>query len=214
MLFLAVFCGFLAENIREHVVEKRREQQFVKSLVQDIKLDLKNLDSLDKGWAIDYNNASKEKDLLAGNDVITNSVPAFNLWDTSTGWDDFVPSDGTIQELKSSGGLRLITKRTVVDCIMAYQRAVDQTKSYNMALTDRQLNTLMRNELFDVITIYNQKGQGKIPLLSTDKTLRNRAFGYISSWQGSFKWLRYFGDQVRNRGMGLLSEIKKQYGIL
>src|ERR1044071_2251980 len=102
MLFLAVFCGFLAENIREHVVEKRREQQFVKSLVQDIKLDLKNLDSLDKGWAIDYNNASKEKDLLAGNDVITNSVPALNLWDTSTGWDDFVPSDGTIQELKSS----------------------------------------------------------------------------------------------------------------
>ena len=25
MLFLAVFCGFLAENIREHSVEKHRE---------------------------------------------------------------------------------------------------------------------------------------------------------------------------------------------
>ena len=26
MLFLAVFCGFLAENQREHVIEKKREK--------------------------------------------------------------------------------------------------------------------------------------------------------------------------------------------
>lgn len=34
MLFLAVFCGFLAENIREHRVEHAREAQFIKSLVR------------------------------------------------------------------------------------------------------------------------------------------------------------------------------------
>src|SRR5215813_12293444 len=29
MLFLAVFCGFLAENQREHMVERRREKDYI-----------------------------------------------------------------------------------------------------------------------------------------------------------------------------------------
>ena len=39
MLFLAVFCGFLAENIREHSVEHSRAKEFSKSLVQDLQND-------------------------------------------------------------------------------------------------------------------------------------------------------------------------------
>ena len=35
MLFLAVFCGFLAENFREHYVEHQREIQFIQSLVKE-----------------------------------------------------------------------------------------------------------------------------------------------------------------------------------
>ena len=36
MLFLAVFCGFLAENQREHMIEHKREKQYIRSLTQDI----------------------------------------------------------------------------------------------------------------------------------------------------------------------------------
>src|SRR5258705_10785338 len=39
MLFLAVFCGFLAENIREHRVEQLRAKEFARSLVQDLQND-------------------------------------------------------------------------------------------------------------------------------------------------------------------------------
>ncbi|MBL0069354.1 MAG: hypothetical protein IPP39_12935 [Chitinophagaceae bacterium] len=39
MLFLAVFCGFLAEYQLEHKIEKDREKQFIKSLVEDLKED-------------------------------------------------------------------------------------------------------------------------------------------------------------------------------
>src|SRR5262249_37129279 len=34
MLFLAVFCGFLAENWREHIVENNREKQYIRSFYQ------------------------------------------------------------------------------------------------------------------------------------------------------------------------------------
>ncbi len=39
MLFLAVFCGFLAENIREHKIEQHRAKEFATSLVQDFQTD-------------------------------------------------------------------------------------------------------------------------------------------------------------------------------
>ena len=35
MLFLAVCCGFLAENQREHYIEHKREKLLIKSFVED-----------------------------------------------------------------------------------------------------------------------------------------------------------------------------------
>ena len=39
MLFLAVFCGFLAENQREHYIEHQREKQYMRSLLEDLQTD-------------------------------------------------------------------------------------------------------------------------------------------------------------------------------
>src|SRR6187399_833668 len=39
MLFLAVFCGFLAENQREHMIEHQREKTYINSLISDLKGD-------------------------------------------------------------------------------------------------------------------------------------------------------------------------------
>lgn len=43
MLFLAVFLGFVAENIREHSVEGRKEKEYIKSIIADLKTDSVNL---------------------------------------------------------------------------------------------------------------------------------------------------------------------------
>ena len=43
MLFLAVFCGFLAEYQLEHTIEHQREIKYVKSLLQDLKADTASL---------------------------------------------------------------------------------------------------------------------------------------------------------------------------
>ena len=39
MLFLAVFCGFLAENQREHYIEHLREKQYLRSLLENLSTD-------------------------------------------------------------------------------------------------------------------------------------------------------------------------------
>jgi hypothetical protein len=46
MLFLAVFLGFVAENVREFQVEKNREIEYIKSLTADLNDDVHNLDSM------------------------------------------------------------------------------------------------------------------------------------------------------------------------
>ena len=43
MLFLAVFLGFIAENIRESSVERRQEMEYIHSMINDLKTDTSKL---------------------------------------------------------------------------------------------------------------------------------------------------------------------------
>ena len=56
MLFLAVFCGFLAEYQLEHKIEKEREKVYMNSLYQDLKSDTLNLGVLLKNTKDDIDN--------------------------------------------------------------------------------------------------------------------------------------------------------------
>ena len=46
MLFLAVFCGFLAEYQLEHKIERDRSKQFLQSMLVDVSTNIVILDSL------------------------------------------------------------------------------------------------------------------------------------------------------------------------
>ena len=46
MLFLAVFCGFLAEYQLEHKIERDRAKQFINSLIADLQDDDKMLTAM------------------------------------------------------------------------------------------------------------------------------------------------------------------------
>src|SRR5678816_4445702 len=46
MLFLAVFCGFLAEYQLEHMIEKQKARQYISSFLQDLEIDNTQFDLL------------------------------------------------------------------------------------------------------------------------------------------------------------------------
>ena len=121
MLFLAVFCGFLAENQREHLVENRREKQYIRSLVQDLERDIANFNStialrlerekqavqlVDMLYSQDRNNHLGEIYFYA------RLMPRLDLL--------FYPTTATMNQLKNSGALRLIKKTNITDSIVAY----------------------------------------------------------------------------------------------
>jgi hypothetical protein len=124
MLFLAVFCGFLAENQREHYVEKMREKQFMVSLVKDLELDTAQLNRIQRF----RQNSLLTIDSLA----IFFSTPhsgtlPFSIYAmirSMLGSMYFFQNSGTLDQLKNSGGMRLIHHRRVVDSIESYDQQI------------------------------------------------------------------------------------------
>ena len=124
MLFLAVFCGFLAEYQLEHIIENKREKQFANSLLNDLRLDTAWLNIVSNSARSRIENIDSALDIVAqsGNSEI--SLTVYQQLRKSTQQMMFIPHNGTISQLKSSGGMRLIRKRNVVDSIENYDRLI------------------------------------------------------------------------------------------
>jgi hypothetical protein len=109
MLFLAVFLGFVAENIRENSVEREREKEYAQSLYDEFYAD-----------SIAFNTKitarlGKEKDCdymyrYIKDSSLTNLPKAFYPAYTKVFYlinsFTFEPKDGVLSQLKSSGSLR------------------------------------------------------------------------------------------------------------
>ncbi len=131
MIFLAVFMGFIAENIRERVADHEREQQYMESLVRDLALDTV---ALKAGFPV------KEKRIEAIDSVFLffeshpqpKTIP-FKIYLNirRTTWDKiFSRNTGTINQLKNAGGLRLVRKTDVRDSLATYDWLWDRLDYY------------------------------------------------------------------------------------
>lgn len=124
MLFLAVFCGFLAENYRESLSANKIEKEYILSLIEDLKTDSTNLSayiSFRKEKSVLMDSLAEmmlsENRVLLGNQIYFLARQVFNE-------QAFFYSDGTIQQLKNAGNLRLLRKRNVVNALLTYEKKV------------------------------------------------------------------------------------------
>src|SRR5947208_2126014 len=72
MLFLAVFLGFLAENIRENSVERHREKEYMQLMVEDLQKDTANINTFVAGNRILINGLDTLLNLLSAPKLDTN----------------------------------------------------------------------------------------------------------------------------------------------
>lgn len=122
MLFLAVTLGFFVENQREHFVEKKREKEYIRSMIEDLLLDTTTL-SLDNGGRkeavemydsvitlLNKKNRSQFEQqriyYLVRIGIRLSPFPTLN--------------DRTYEQMKSSGNLRLIHNKEIADKITKY----------------------------------------------------------------------------------------------
>ncbi len=125
MLFAAVTLGFMAENFREHQIEKQREIAYLKNVHEDLQLDLKRIDTV-----LNQNNSRLE--LLdtfykaIQNKTSTNEDAYYfirNLVLRAT----FESSHVGLDQIKSAGGLRMVKNKDIIIGIQEYERMLDAT---------------------------------------------------------------------------------------
>jgi len=120
MLFLAVFCGFLAEYKLEQTIEQHREKDYMKSMVRDLWADIRGIDEAIKGKGEKIDLADSLLTLFEKKDFRNTGGSIYNIVGLLSLRSYFNPNDGTVQQLKNAGGLRLIKKVNVVDSIEHY----------------------------------------------------------------------------------------------
>jgi len=121
MLFLAVFAGFLAENQREHIVEKKRAHQFLQSMLLDVRKNTENLDSLmqqDRLYIANYDSLIQW--LLA--DSLSIDRGAFANKMGAVWMRNFLVRRETYEQMKFSGSLRYVGDIEFLKSMMDYDR--------------------------------------------------------------------------------------------
>ena len=118
MLFLAVTLGFFVENQREHYIEHLREKQFIASMIKELQADTAQMSNVLQDTVRPKGIDSLLNIIYSGN---LNSIDLRMVYylrrKYTSNMSAMVFSRNTITQLKSSGNMRLIRNREVVDSL-------------------------------------------------------------------------------------------------
>jgi hypothetical protein len=222
MIFLAVFLGFLAETEREHIVEKDRERQFMSSMVRDLQLDTLELakgHSFRLGKIATIDSMISYLGVQQGNRI---PAPLYRLTIKYFANRNFFQNSGTLDQLKNSGGLRLINNRMIVDSIEAYDQQVKRmAKRDDFEVDAFMYNSRIGQKLFDARSVVKAYGFSDNPLVLKDSTISiplNPVFldEYLNSLR-SYEFLIKNNDGVfesnRTKALNLLNLIMDKYHL-
>ena len=134
MLFLAIFCGFTAENIREHRIEKKRAEQYIFSFYSDLKRDTTRISLVMK---TDEEKINALQNIFSCYDSLLNNwketaclieIARKSSTNSAVGF-----NDGTMQQLKNAGGFRILDKEDR-DSIINYDNVIKIYKDFETTI--------------------------------------------------------------------------------
>ena len=227
MLFLAVFCGFLAENQREHIVEHQRAKQYAALLYDDIKVDtgtakyqMRVLSFVNPriDTFISLVQKYKPEELPGGTWYYYGRFPSryFNI----------TFQDATIQQLKNSGGLRYFGNSSVANAIALYDQAcrnllseIDNQQRDDLEVLkwrNQLFNIFLMKEVMDLNIPYSKIDSFKkreTPLLGSGKEdfIQYANISQLRLNSNEFLYTRY--ENVLKKGESLLALLKKEYHL-
>ena len=111
MIFLAVFMGFIAENIREDYTEHKKAQEYAVTMASDLTSDTAKLKDYLGYYKFAKMNTDTVNKLIAGSDIrkiTTGKLYFYGLW--GGGQRIFKSDDATFQQMKSTGALQYFTR--------------------------------------------------------------------------------------------------------
>ena len=228
MLFLAVFCGFLAENQREHIVENQREIKYAASLLEDLKKDTADLSSDIPFWkkylnTIDTLRTEIQKPANQRNDLLLYKCARFMRF-----YNNFAYHDRTIVQLKNSGNFRLIKNIRLSDSLIDYDahiRSVLHDQEMQSNAIWQNLNFLqdkLFNSAFYKFYQYDNPGsldsaaQHDPEMIKIRKSKEEVLFEYFNRleyYHQINKYRNFSNEYLLSIATNLIQMIKKEYHL-
>jgi hypothetical protein len=134
MLFLAVFCGFLAEWQLERTIEHHREKQFIRSLSEDLARDTAHLRYYMGFTKVMFDYCDSVQSCIRNSDIFEHSNSFYDYTKELARFTRYSPTDRTIQQLKHAGNMRLL-RWDISNAVTDHDN-----KSRSLEEMDRQLN--------------------------------------------------------------------------
>ncbi len=229
MLFLAVFCGFLAEYQLEHKIEKERAKQYILSFYEDLKTDTAKIYFVLK---FDNEKIAALRNMVDCYDSVTGKLGAGCLVELirhSKSNRNFKVTDRTLRQLTNAGGFRLL-HREDADSILSYealfnsyedfQATIFQTAQDNVRNTTngifsfKNINTLLQESISLITNIdstqFDLEGQ---LIFSDDKYLLNKWFNELAVYLRVTKAQRNLLLAFKEKASRLLIYFNQKYKV-
>jgi len=236
MLFLAVFCGFLAENQREHLIEHQREKQYMVTMLEDLKADTGLLKVAMTYWNERNTSVDSVAQALDFPLVNANLTKAYRHLNRALDYYSFKFNDRTISQLKNAGGFRLIRKKEIANKIIAYDQfnndaGVNIAYQYNnfyenvVALRNKAFVQEIINKIHDKYQndlppysmnsrIDSMINRNKSPFSSQDQTISLFEFkNALLSFRKDFSNIRWWHDNLFAKQTELIRLISTEYHV-
>lgn len=225
MLFLAVFCGFFAEYQLEHKIENERGREYVLSMINDLKADTTYLE---KNIKIFENYLKLQKIALSSFDKLEKGYDDKAFQDMNAGFNgfpDFIYSDATIQQLKNSGGFRLIKNHKIIDSIMRYDSEVRVILIQETYLGQKYFDIVnYQNEVINYKELFKQRRQLKKTssqleaekfdlFLTHDKMAVAKLYNNLSYYSSIFITSLKQEKQLKKSAIKLILFLQKEYDL-
>jgi len=166
MLFLAVFCGFLAENIREHKIEQHRAKEYAMSLVQDLQNDTTAINTQKKTGelyvaSVDSLFTYSKTKLDGVTATMFSFYTRFMYWTGPMAW-----NRATFEQIKNSGNMRYIKNHQLLQKLLKYNEMVN---GYEGEFENRMIRgNMMLTQINEIIDPQFHKDLSEYRLLSLD----------------------------------------------
>ena len=221
MLFLAVFCGFLAEYYLEHKIEKDRERVYMKNMLDDLRSDTAAYRKYVKDNSIAFSMIDSLVYLLKSSERRTKTGRIYFLARTLTMRADLLFTyERTYDQMKSSGHLRLIHSQKVSDSVSYYYNSLKQISNQNNRISARiDEYFLSMDKLFDaevLLRILKERKEpenGSVKLLTEDPLVINEVLTRAQYLYGTFSFAQNWGLERCLTAENLIELIKKEYNL-
>ncbi len=221
MLFLAVFCGFLAEYQLEHVIENQREEKYIISFIEDLKADTTKINqvlqaSIGHRKGLDsLMGVMKEPGFINNPDKFENYVN--NVFILLA----FHQTDRTLQQLKNAGGMRLIRKQAASDSIISYDNMVKDVEEQKEDLYNaNQAAANLTVQIFDFNSSNNPfinrtlvPRPAKFKLLTTDPAKLGEFFNSILGFKVTSFIYCVWLEELKSNAERQIIFLKKEYRL-